>query len=53
MFEVLIKVLVGWTALSGLTMVGWSILVPRYKRAMKRQQGKVHQLPAPSRRQAA
>jgi hypothetical protein len=53
MLEVLIRVLVGWTALSGLTVAIWSVLVPRYKRAMNRQSAKVHQLPVPSKRQAA
>jgi hypothetical protein len=53
MYEVLTRVLVGWTALSGLTMLGWSVLVPRYKRALNRRSAKVQPLRVRERRQAA
>jgi hypothetical protein len=53
MFDVLIKVLVGWTALSCATVAGWSVLVTRYKRAMSRQPKKAHPLRAPTRRAVA
>jgi hypothetical protein len=53
MFELLIKVLFGWTALSCVTMAGWSLLVTRYKRAMKRQPKKVYRLPERTKRAAA
>jgi hypothetical protein len=52
MFEALIRVLAGWTALSGLTVVAWSILVPRYKRALRRS-AKVERLRERTLRRAA
>jgi hypothetical protein len=53
MFELLIRVLLGWTAASVAVVAGWSLLVTRYKRAMKHRAGKVYHLPERRTRAAA
>ena len=52
MFEVLIRVFLGWTALSCVTMAAWSVLVTRYKQAMNGHPEKVYRLRASTRREA-
>jgi hypothetical protein len=49
MFDVLIRVLVGWMALSCATVAGWSVLVTRYKRALDHQPRNVYRVPASTR----
>jgi hypothetical protein len=53
MFEVLIRALLGWMALSCASVAGWSLLVTRFKRATSRRAGKVYQLPPARTRQVA
>ena len=53
MFEVLIRVLLGWTALSCVAMATWSLLVTRYKQAMNGHPKKVYRLRASTRSGAA
>ena len=53
MLDLVLRVLMGWTALSCLTAVGWSVLVTRYRRALRGAAPEVAPFPAANNRKAA